>query len=138
MAERLNAAVLKTVVPRGTVGSNPTSSARNYKRTQYCVRFSFISSAKNLYSAKSIWPIYQHLVSKELFTYVIKRHFSAKPQAFSNCSLLQEYANPIKRFISLLLRKRYPCRAATSWLSSRDWPRRDRKENRAYPRQRPR
>lgn len=27
MAERLNAAVLKTVVPRGTVGSNPTSSA---------------------------------------------------------------------------------------------------------------
>ena len=27
MAERLNAAVLKTVVPQGTVGSNPTSSA---------------------------------------------------------------------------------------------------------------
>ena len=28
MAERLNAAVLKTVVPRGTVGSNPTYSHR--------------------------------------------------------------------------------------------------------------
>ncbi len=28
MAEWLKAAVLKTVVPRGTVGSNPTSSAR--------------------------------------------------------------------------------------------------------------
>ena len=28
MAEWLKAAVLKTVVPRGTVGSNPTPSAR--------------------------------------------------------------------------------------------------------------
>ena len=28
MAEWLKAAVLKTVVPQGTVGSNPTSSAR--------------------------------------------------------------------------------------------------------------
>ncbi len=31
MAERLKAAVLKTVVPRGTVGSNPTPSARKCK-----------------------------------------------------------------------------------------------------------
>ena len=29
VAERLKAAVLKTVVPKGTVGSNPTSSAIN-------------------------------------------------------------------------------------------------------------
>ncbi len=41
MAERTNAAVLKTVVPRGTVGSNPTSSARKLQacaemRTLFC------------------------------------------------------------------------------------------------------
>ena len=30
MSERLKEAVLKTVVPRGTVGSNPTPSARKF------------------------------------------------------------------------------------------------------------
>lgn len=30
MAEWLKAAVLKTVVPQGTVGSNPTSSAKSF------------------------------------------------------------------------------------------------------------
>ncbi len=33
MAEWLKAAVLKTVVPKGTVGSNPTSSAINFIST---------------------------------------------------------------------------------------------------------
>jgi hypothetical protein len=32
MAEWFKAAVLKTVVPRGTVGSNPTPSARKFIR----------------------------------------------------------------------------------------------------------
>ena len=30
LAERSNALVLKTSVPKGTVGSNPTSSAKRY------------------------------------------------------------------------------------------------------------
>lgn len=34
MAERLKAAVLKTVVPSGTVGSNPTSSAIDLAKRQ--------------------------------------------------------------------------------------------------------
>ena len=39
MAEWLKAAVLKTVVPRGTVGSNPTSSARQWMAVTGLVEF---------------------------------------------------------------------------------------------------
>ena len=35
MAEWLKAAVLKTVVPKGTVGSNPTPSARDFLKKLY-------------------------------------------------------------------------------------------------------
>jgi hypothetical protein len=36
MSEWLKEAVLKTVVPKGTVGSNPTPSARKYKAVRLC------------------------------------------------------------------------------------------------------
>ena len=39
MAEWSNAAVLKTVVPRGTGGSNPSSSAEQLRATAYGNRF---------------------------------------------------------------------------------------------------
>ena len=35
MAEWFKAAVLKTAVPRGTVGSNPTPSAREFNRIKW-------------------------------------------------------------------------------------------------------
>ena len=47
MAEWLNAAVLKTVVPQGTVGSNPTSSATRLLRRSPERRF-FILNAMTL------------------------------------------------------------------------------------------
>ena len=42
MAERLKAAVLKTVMPKGIVGSNPTSSARIERRLFQMIRPAFV------------------------------------------------------------------------------------------------
>lgn len=60
MAERLKAAVLKTVVPKGTRGSNPCSSARKISRPDVFRSFLFSSTVSGIRTregAMVLWTI---------------------------------------------------------------------------------
>ena len=88
MAEWLKAAVLKTVVPQGTVGSNPTSSARYVTGQAICLAC-FRLKGRRPSMEREITPgVYRHFKGNEYEVIGIAKHSEQKsPWSFTARSM---------------------------------------------------
>ena len=111
MAEWLKAAVLKTVVPQGTVGSNPTSSARYVTGRAICLACFRLKGRRPSVEREITPGVYRHFKGNEYEVIGVAKHSETEEHLVIYRALYGErglWARPLDMFAGEVDRDKYP------------------------------